>query len=966
MSNLRIYFLLAPILLFPLVLQAQIATKTGSIYGKVIDFQKTALSGVSVTLESNVIPTQVATTGSSGSFRFTNLPPGIYSVTFTLAGFAEVRQEDIRVTTAANIELQILLASSLLEEVTVSGQTSLLDSKKTANDSTYSREYLDDVPNGRDPWFLINMTPGVDSDRLNTGSESGFQSSFYSRGGGFDSNTWNYDGVDKTTAYPFLATTSYDFDALEEIHISTGGNDASVQTGGVAVHLVTKRGGNKWAVDASYYFVNEDLQSTNTPQELIDQPLINVETGKPARGSNRIHDTQEYGINAGGPLIKDKFFVWSGYRKSHVNLFNVVDGSEDAILTQYSLKLNFHLNSTNESQLGYFEGSRHRQNFAVAPGIQAPETFWEQENTPLHGIWTLQHNWIPGNHFLLTARYGNVGEGFQFTPAGGTDQPMIILNEIPRIEETNSLYRVEQPAQDISVEANYFKDDMLRGDHEFKFGFEYKASDVRIFSSYGNGVMIIDYCQTLPNGPLISGDLYAFHYLNSDSSFGRLSFYATDTFRMDRLTLNLGFRFDHQDGKNNPSDVPAVPGFEQFVGSITYKGGNPGIAFSNISPRLGGTFDVTGDGKTIIRANFARYYDAFHPFLVQHSNPTGVYNGASFSFQNQNGDRTIDLDELSDPTYFGGLTQGGFDLSAFLSTRKYDPNLSNGWSNEFLVGVQRQLTRDLSVSSTYTYRKYGDIWASVPFGINTADYVPGGEYNVSTALGDFSVPYFVLPEGFDYDGTVILQNIKDYTQTYHGVDIVVQKRMSHNFLLNGAFTIQKQIGHYNGGDSLAGQSFDPTNLPLLDEQPYAYGGNYTKEAVYPYAGWSLKISGVYLFPWDVSAGAYLRYQQGYPFVLFGIGRGNPALSALYPGTHRILLEPVGTRRFDNVLTLDLKIEKTFEASSYGRITAIVDIFNLTNENAILARNDKVESLSFNQIQEVLAPRAVRLGVRYSF
>jgi hypothetical protein len=279
--------------------------------------------------------------------------------------------------------------------------------------------------------------------------------------------------------------------------------------------------------------------------------------------------------------------------------------------------------------------------------------------------------------------------------------------------------------------------------------------------------------------------------------------------------------------------------------------------------------------------------------------------------------------------------------------------------------------KDLSVSATYTHRRYGNFTTVNPFGVSTSDYVPGGTaLTATTPLVAFSVPYFVL--GFTQDGTAIYTNIKDYNQTYNGVDIVVRKRMSHNFQLNGSLTVQKQTGHYHGGDSLARQinafpgsvyAFDPTNLPFIQGQSYAYSG---RAGIYPYSEWNLKVSGIYQFPRDIHVAAYLRYQQGYPYVLLG-KINDSTLQAFYnTPVRRIMVEPFGSRRFDNKFLVDLKFEKGFEIGHYGRLTSIVDLFNVTNSNTVIRRKSFIGTAAFNQISEVLSPRAVRLGIRYSF
>ena len=204
---------------------AQVAAKTGSIYGKILDDKGAPLPGVQVTLESTEIPTQAAQSGPSGSFRFANLPPRVYSVNFSIEGFTEVRQEEVRVATGSQVQLEISMKPSLAEEFTVIGETPVVDTKKTGTSDTYSREYLEDVPSARDPWTIIDQTVGIDSDRYNVaGSESGQQASFIARGGNDDNTIWNYDGVNATDPQALGGSPTYfDFDAfgLSKTHFWT-------------------------------------------------------------------------------------------------------------------------------------------------------------------------------------------------------------------------------------------------------------------------------------------------------------------------------------------------------------------------------------------------------------------------------------------------------------------------------------------------------------------------------------------------------------------------------------------------------------------------------------------------------------------------------------------------------------------------------------------------------------------------
>ncbi|MCI0411786.1 TonB-dependent receptor plug domain-containing protein [bacterium] len=289
----------------------------------------------------------------------------------------------MRVRTGSEVQLQITLKPSLAEEFTVIGETPVVDTKKTGTSDTYNREYLDEVPSARDPWTIIDQTAGIDSDRYNVaGSESGQQSNFVARGGSDDNTVWNYDGVNAGDPTSLGGSPTYfDFDAFEELQISTGGNDASIGTSGVVVNIVTKRGGNQWEGNASYFYSGDSLQGDNTPDELA---AIGAK-------SNRLDEVKDYGFDLGGPIIKDRFFVWGAYRKNEIGLITVANTLDFTELQDFNFKANLNWDSSNESQFGYFKGEKTKTGRpAISAAIQAPETLWNQGGTEtiLPGIWT--------------------------------------------------------------------------------------------------------------------------------------------------------------------------------------------------------------------------------------------------------------------------------------------------------------------------------------------------------------------------------------------------------------------------------------------------------------------------------------------------------------------------------------------------------------------------------------------------
>jgi hypothetical protein len=206
----------------------------------------------------------------------------------------------------------------------------------------------------------------------------------------------------------------------------------------------------------------------------------------------------------------------------------------------------------------------------------------------------------------------------------------------------------------------------------------------------------------------------------------------------------------------------------------------------------------------------------------------------------------------------------------------------------------------------------------------------------------------------------------------------VRKRMSNNFMVNAGLTLQSQKADYGSADAsgftigdggISGVTFpfDPGQLQFLDGSAYAFApGGSGKSGVYPYSEWQFKLSGVYQFPWDFSVGAFARYQQGYPFVLFGTISDSSLSAALGTSRHLTLVEECGSRRFDNIFTLDLQFEKGFDFGNYGRLSLSANLFNVTNTNTVIRRNRSVSSSTLNRIDELISPRALRIGARYSF
>ena len=238
--------------------------QTGEIYGRAADTSGAVLPGATVTVAGPaLIQPRVAVTSETGTYRIPELPIGTYSVTFELAGFRTTGLQDIRVTIGFRAQINAAMELSTVQEtVTVTGASPLVDTREIGTTSTFDLETMQNIPSARDPWVMLERTPGIFMDRANVGgNQSGQQSGYISRGATTGNNKWSIDGVDITDmAATGASPIYYDFDMLEEMQVTTGGADVSQQTGGVGINLVTKSGTDRFKGNARSLITDEKFR----------------------------------------------------------------------------------------------------------------------------------------------------------------------------------------------------------------------------------------------------------------------------------------------------------------------------------------------------------------------------------------------------------------------------------------------------------------------------------------------------------------------------------------------------------------------------------------------------------------------------------------------------------------------------------------------------------------------------------
>src|SRR5262245_1099057 len=408
---------------------AQLAT--GNVYGIVNDEQGGALPGASVTVSGATIGSRSTTADSAGNFRFLNLDPGTYKLAVTLAGFATVNR-DVIVNTGSNVNLTFgMKVASMEETITVDAETPVIDTKRTGTSTNFTQDELAKIPNSRDPWALPRTVPGLIMDRVNiAGNESGQQSAFAAKGSLRADAVWNLDGVNVTDMAAIGASPTYfDYDAFEEIQISTSGNDIRQTTGGVGLNFVTKRGTNAFHGTARGYFTHEDLGWSNTPDELANpSAALRTAGAVPITEDTANHNKQiaDYGFDLGGPIVKDKLWFWGSYGKQDIRLVRSAGLLIDkTLLKDINAKLNWQATGSDMVSAYWFLGAKEKFGRGTgAPNcagcIEPASATWNQggsyPDNPFHGLWKIEDNHVFSPSFFVNAKFAYYGAGFQLFP----------------------------------------------------------------------------------------------------------------------------------------------------------------------------------------------------------------------------------------------------------------------------------------------------------------------------------------------------------------------------------------------------------------------------------------------------------------------------------------------------------------------------------------------------------------------
>jgi hypothetical protein len=978
------HFLLAlALVLFAMPLLAQ--ETTGQITGRILDNQGLPVPGATVTV-AGPQGTKTIASDADGRFSVPFLTPGLYSVRAELQGFKTFEQKDIRVVLGQTVEIPIAMQlGGVTEVVNVNGAAPVIDTTSTTAGAVLSSELLENVPVGRRLADALYLAPGVSSS-----STAGHMNPSVSGGSGLD-NLYVIDGVNVTsTGYGGLGSYSTTFgslgnatpfDFIQEVQVKTAGYDAQFgQSIGGVVNVVTKSGSNDFKGSGFAYSRPQALES---PWTQVQTPNGTVQT----LGSH----TYDGGAEIGGPVIPNRLFFFGAIDPSRdVQTFQApagfpllglggVDRVRDTVA--YSAKATFQASSSHRFDASFFGDPSNGLDGPQRPGALLGTTTAQFSTLSYGGHnQTGRYEGVISTHWLVEASYARALNQIAETPDANTWE--VIDRTVTPNVRSGGLGYFEPGNRSLN---NQFavKSTNLLGAHDIKYGYEYSHANWNQFISYTGPTF------TAPNGQqsltgaeiqVIPDPTYGqiYRVVRGNFTTGAMTTqnyqdaFVQDTWRAGRLTINPGIRFEQETLNGN-----VISNFSL---------GN------NWAPRIGGTFDATGDGKTKVYANWGRFYSRVPNDLAARALSAEV---------------GVSLADYFDPTLtqpipngtLAGKVTNHFVTNGAAAGDTIDPSAKMSYVTEFIAGFEREVMPNTSFGVRYIYRNIGRILEDVANCPSVAYFLPETTDacgNVSYILTNPSSATPINPAAIAAFPAFANVSFADPVHRYDAVEVTLNRRFANHWSGLASYRWSRLRGNYEGFYRDDNGQSDPGISSLYDFPQ--------NDPTYTSLGASQGFLGDIRFLGDPNG--ILPLDRPNNIKLFGnYVLGNLSLGLGINGTSGAPLTPLAPNpvygnageipsaaRGSGIQTVDGFMTRTpFTTSvdaqaSYSlvfgarRLTLMADVFNLFDTQTV-QNYDTWTSLTFGgpanpnfgqptsgilagpQIQN---PRQVRLGVRFTF
>jgi hypothetical protein len=942
--------------------QAQAQDFRGRIAGIVKDTSDAALPGVSVVATSPaLIQPQSTTTAEDGTYRLIALPPGVYEITFELSGFRKLKRADVRVVINTTLTLNVGLEVATLEEtVTVSGASPIVDTTSTTVGTNFTKELLTEIPNARDVWAAMAQAPGFQMTGFDVGgSHTGTQTG-YGSFGVMQQHTTKVEGINSTEGTE--ANGGYfDFGSFEEFQLGGSGNGAEQDAPGASLNVSVKSGGDRFSGTWYSDWEGKSTISDNVPDAFKtnggrDENGFFVRTAL-TRG-NPIDRQYDINPDIGGPILRQKAWFYYSYRLNdqYKYVLNFDELARSKLSNKYTVKGTYQL-SRNNQLIGYSNMREKLQALRdLGSTVPLSAAYFQASQQFIHkGEWTS----VLSNSLFLDVIVGTWINKFPLRPT--TESGSFSGDYVPaRMQISNSELLAGGPNiayQDqrrnkpqFNVSLSYFKEGWLGG-HNFKFGSESRWEERAFFADQPFNLVYYD---TVLNQTPSEVEFYNTPNdgINNTNAF---SIYASDTWRLnDKITLNLGLRFDrYKDFWPNqtvdPGGVPELAGTTDArllaLFSPMNVAGQTVSESSTLGPRVGLAYDLRGDGRSVIKAYFGRFYFNSAPDTIAASaNPVGRTR-LRYRWTDLNGNLKID---------------GPNEVGAFLRTAAgpsgvtIDPNLERPFGDEYSVHYEQELLPGLSGRASYVHKALRNEWSTVDLArvdsyVTPITAVDRGEDNIVGTADDGTLQLLdrvAAPENR------VFTDVDEYDSDYDTIEFALNRRMKDKWLL------MTSVG-YSWIKQFYGQTSSTSALSSGgNEKAYDWRPNFTRFGREQATSWNYKIIGRYELPYGIASSASYKLQSGRQW-----GR---SISVTLPvaGAETIRTEPITANRAPNVGIFDLRFDKSFR---FGRtkLTGMVDIFNVANAGTVTGWTSATGA-TFKEAVVLLDPRIVRFGVRLGF
>jgi len=998
----------------------------GKITGTITDDKGEPLPGVTVELAGPSIMGKRATvTSARGTYVFLNVPPGTFTLTATMPSFKKSVQENIILGAGKVLEINPVLTLGAIEEtVTVLAASPIVDVKTSTVDSRLEKEMLARLPTSRDAFYdLALTTPGM----FDVGASGSWLPSPTAYGGSSMENVFLVNGVNTTNprgaAWGSLVKVNYN--AVEEVRVVALGSKAEYGSfSGAAIDVLTRSGSNSFHGNAAVYTeLRGGFFKPNYPITNVGDPDIHVNDWLFYRGGDRLAGTTkkngEFNFTLGGPIVRDKVWFYGAYdyiRSDSLPVnWSLVNGYwgryADLKISAEPLKnhrawVSYHYE--NNKGTGWSWGSEPEWDTSMTYGVKT-------NNNTLSAQW----QWLPSSTAIFTAKYlGFWTDDKPFIPGDAPNHPGYInwwkwatqygINgAFPYIEAQKS------NRQTVQADMSYYAEDFL-GEHDLKFGVQYTKGRGNWVGGYFQNYVNFTYplggwwgfydglgysidalkTQTWYYGNAFAEGLLFYNQHDQMNPFmtvrtaDSLGFFLDDQWSpTKRLTFNIGLRFDRMTTKysvgkvyeflTKPSDIngpPPVVRDRQSTGNI--------FDFKTFAPRLGVTYQLTKDAKTVVRANFGRYYmplaveflRRFGPDMPLVNRTYQIYS-IPWSVADIDGNGYIDNigfnggpNELREAVRHIYGSTPIFETSQTINyswTLNVAPNVKDMYTDQFTFNLEREIMKDFSVSATYIYKYAKNLFVNVPINRVTGQQWGYERVPFETMNGPMVDLYSILWQDYNGDkvidgadvawvgnnNTFRVENMQAYSYTTNGsllkphrtfqaAQLVFNKRYSDRW--QGLASVVYSWS--NGTAQRTMRQNDNMMGPMITDDTWMGSLNYTinnMNGALPFVPkWEIKASGSYTVPKvELDLGLRFRMHTGRPlWRLEGYAVhsqwGNPPGSVISQGLNQIVSTTTPTW-LPTMAILDLRAEKAFKLGRYGNIHFILDVFNIFNADNVV-------------------------------